>query len=347
MRIGIDCRKIADFGIGTYIRGLLHALADLGGHEYIAFGPRTIESVLPRGVVHVVVDAPKYSIRELFTVGRNIPLDLFHAPHYVVPFLRVPFVVTIHDLIHLHHQNPLARAYARTMIGRAVRRSQRVITVSDTVRGQIASVFGHAEKIAVTPNGVDHVILSRADGEGSRPQRSFRFAALSVRMTNAPYFLFVGNDKPHKNVDRLMEAFARVSDAQLVLAGGEFERFRNRDRVVLAGFVPQEELATLYRGAIALVIPSLEEGFGLPALEAMACGAPVITSTAPALIEITGDAALHVDARSIDAIADAMTRVLRHPSSRDLMIERGLDRAKNFTWRRCAGLTREIYAASF
>jgi len=329
MRIGIDCRKIADFGIGTYIRGLLHALADLGGHEYIAFGPRTIESVLPRGVVQVVVDAPKYSIRELFTVGRNIPLDLFHAPHYVVPFLRVPFVVTIHDLIHLHHKNPLARAYARTMIGRAVRRSRRVITVSSSVRDDIVRVFGHPEKIAVTPNGVDPIFTAAGKKAEGR------------------YFLFVGNDKPHKNVDRLMEAFARVTDAQLVLAGGEFERFRNRDRVVLAGFVPQEELATLYRGAIALVIPSLEEGFGLPALEAMACGAPVITSTAPALIEITGDAALHVDARSIDAIAGAMTRILRDPSSRDLMVERGIDRAKNFTWRRCAELTREIYSASF
>ena len=343
MRIGIDCRKIADFGIGTYIRGLLGALADLGGHQYLAFGPRTIENMLPRGVVHLLVDAPKYSIRELFTVGRNIPLDLFHAPHYVVPFLRVPFVVTIHDLIHLHHRNPLGRAYARTMIGRAVRRSRRVITVSYSVRDDVVRVFGHPEKIAVTPNGVDHVFLSRADGEGFRPERFFA----SLRMTNAPYFLFVGNDKPHKNVDRLMEAFARITDAQLVLAGGEFERFRNRDRVVLAGFVPQEELAILYRGAIALVIPSLEEGFGLPALEAMACGAPVITSTAPALIEISGDAALHVDARSIDAIADAMTRVLRDRSSRDLMIERGLERAKNFTWRRCAELTREIYAASF
>ena len=329
MRIGIDCRKIADFGIGTYIRGLLGALADLGGHEYIAFGPRSIESTLPSGVVHVVVDAPKYSIQELFTVGRNIRLDLFHAPHYVVPFLRVPFVVTIHDLIHLHHRNPLARTYARTMIGRAVRRSRRVITVSSSVRDDVVGVFGYPEKIAVTPNGVDPIFSPAGKKAESR------------------YFLFVGNDKPHKNVDRLMEAFARVTDAQLVLAGGEFERFRNRDRVVLAGFVPQEELATLYRGANALVIPSLEEGFGLPALEAMACGAPVITSTAPALIEITGDAALHVDARSIDAIADAMTRVLRDPSSRDLMIARGLDRAKNFTWRRCAELTREIYAASF
>jgi glycosyltransferase involved in cell wall biosynthesis len=325
MRIGIDCRKIADFGIGTYIRGLLHALADLGGEEYVAFGGREIAPMLPSGVEHVIVDAPKYSIQELFRVGQGVRLDLFHAPHYVVPFVRVPFVVTIHDLIHLHHPNPLARAYARMMIGRAVRKSRRVITVTHAVQAQIAEVFGYSDKIAVTPNGVDPVFTDTGPRAGGR------------------YFLFVGNDKPHKNVDRLVQAFSRVPKAQLVLAGGAFERFRPRDGVVLAGFVPSEQLAALYRGAIALVLPSLEEGFGLPALEAMACGAPVITSNAPALVEITDDAALHVDAKSVDAIADAMTRVMNDAALRASMIARGRERARSFTWRRCAELTREIY----
>ena len=320
MRVGIDCRKIGDFGIGTYIRGLLNAMS---GIDYVAFGPRDI--ALPAGVEHVVVDAPKYSIRELFAIGRGPKIDLFHAPHYVVPFVNVPFVVTIHDLIHLRHRNPLARVYARTMIGRAVRTSRRVITVSNAARDEIAAEFGHAEKIAVTYNGVDPVFTSAGTKAAGR------------------YFLFVGNDKPHKNVDRLVAAFARVPDAQLILAGGTFDRLRDRDRIVIAGFVSSEELASLYRGAIALVLPSLKEGFGLPALEAMACGAPVITSNAPALIEITGDAALHVDGRSIEAIAGAMTRVMNDEGLRASMIERGIERAKAFTWRRCAELTREIY----
>src|SRR5438552_14049084 len=98
------------------------------------------------------------------------------------------------------------------MIGRAVRKSRRVITVSEAVRSEIAAEFRHGEKIAVTYNGVDPVFLSRADGEGSPQQRSFPFAALRVRMTEGPYFLFVGNDKPHKNIDRLVEAFSRVTD---------------------------------------------------------------------------------------------------------------------------------------
>jgi glycosyltransferase involved in cell wall biosynthesis len=324
VRVGIDCRKIGDFGIGTYIRGLLEAMT---GIDYVAFGPRDI--ALPAGVEHVIVDAPNYSIRELFTVGRAPKIDLFHAPHYVVPFVKVPFVVTIHDLIHLRHRNPLARVYARTMIGRAVRKSRRVITVSNAVRDEIAAEFGHAEKIAVTYNGVDSVFNSAVAAAAGR------------------YFLFVGNDKPHKNVDRLVAAFARVPEMQLVLAGGTFDRLRDRDRIVVEGFVSSEELASLYRGAIALVLPSLEEGFGLPALEAMACGTAVITSNAPALVEITNDAALHVDANSIDAIADAMTLVMRDPKLRATMIARGLERAKTFTWRRCAELTREIYISFF
>jgi glycosyltransferase involved in cell wall biosynthesis len=347
MRIGIDCRKIADFGIGTYIRGLLHALADLGGEEYVAFGPDGIASMLPRGVEHVVVDAPKYSLRELFAIGRSTPLDLFHAPHYVVPLVRVPFVVTIHDLIHLHHRNALARLYARTMISRAVRKGRRVITVSNAVRDDIVQTFGEGEKIEVTPNGVDPIFTPTGRGailsEAKDLIRGDPSPSARLRMTEGRYFLFVGNDKPHKNVARLVEAFASVPGPQLVLVGGAFERFRNRDRVVLAGFVSSDQLAALYRGAIALLIPSLEEGFGLPALEAMACGTPVITSNSLALVEITGDAALHVDARSVAAIADAMTRVMRDETLRGSMIARGVERAAAFTWRRCAELTREIY----
>ena len=320
MRVGIDCRKIADFGIGTYIRGLLQALVEIGGEQYVAFGSRDIASMLPNGVEHAVVDAPKYSVRELFTVGRDARIDLFHAPHYVVPFVRVPFVVTIHDLIHLRHRNPLARAYARSMIGRAVRRSRAVIAVSHSVRNDIASGFGHAEKISVTPNGVDAVFTAQG------------------RKAEGRYFLFVGNDKPHKNVDRLVEA-AKAIDAPLILAGATFERYGRLAR----GFVSSEELAALYRGAIALVIPSLDEGFGLPALEAMACGTAVITSTAPALVELTDDAAIHVDAKSITAISDAMTRVMRDENARAAMIERGLARSRQFTWRRCAEMTLEIY----
>ena len=321
LRIGIDARKIAEFGIGTYIRNLLRELVALGD-EYVAFAPAG--AVLPRGVEHVVVDAPHYSVRELVAVGRaadRARLDLFHAPHYVAPLTGVPLVVTVHDLIHLRHPNPLARLYARTMIGRAVRKARRVLTVSETVKREIEATFG-ARNVVVAPNGVDHM-------DGLKP----------VLHEACSYFLFVGNDKPHKNVDALVDAAKRIG-TELVLAGASFERFRGR--ATLAGFVSDDELAALYRGAIALVMPSAEEGFGLPAAEAMACGTAVITSRAAALVEITGDAALHV-AATADALADAMSRVARDASLRASLIARGAERASEFTWRRCATITRRAY----
>lgn len=322
MRVGIDCRKIRDFGIGTYIRGLLREMPEI----YVAFGPAGIE--LPGGIEHVVVDAPHYSVRELFAIGHAADaarLDLFHAPHYVVPQMRTPSVVTIHDLIHLR-RGLAQRLYARTMLRRAVRRSRAVLTVSETVKREIQNDL-HATHVVVTPNGVDHIFFEQK-------------AAASRR---TPYFLCVGNDKPHKNVDAAVAAIDRIDSAQLVLVGAAFQRFRDRTNVICAGFVDQNELAALYRGAIALVMPSVEEGFGLPAAEAMASGTAVITSHAPALVEITGDAALHADSR---ALADAMQRVMHDDALRASLIARGRERASRFTWRACAQRTRDAYAAA-
>lgn len=321
MRVGIDARKIADFGIGTYIRGLLREMPG----EYVAFAPR--DAPLPSGVEHVVVDAPHYSVRELLAVGQaanRAGLDLFHAPHYVIPFTKVPVAVTIHDLIHLHQpmRNPLAKIYARTMIGRAVRNARVVLTVSDAVKRELELEMG-ARNVVVTPNGVDPLF--------------------SPKRAEKEHFLYVGNDKPHKNVDALIAAFARIGGAKLVLAGATFERFSGREGVIVRGLVSEEALVDLYRGAIALVMPSHEEGFGLPAAEAMACGTAVITSLAPALVEITGDAALHVDARSIDALAGALTRLAHDAPLRESLAARGVERARLFTWKRCADATRDAF----
>lgn len=333
MRIGIDARKIADFGIGTYIRGLLRGLDEIEApEEYCVFAPATAS--IPLRFEHIPFDAPHYSARELIDLGRAIRrtrLDLFHAPHYVVPFTATPVVVTIHDLIHLHarHRNPLKPLYARTMLGRAVRKSAQVLTVSESVKRDIVATFGCEEShVVVAPNGVDAEFTAdiRADK--------------SVRPT---YFLFVGNDKPHKNVGALVDAFARVRTARpelrLVLAGAPFARFAQRDGIECAGFVA--DLASLYRGALAVVVPSIEEGFGLPALEAMACGVPVITSHAAALVEVTDDAALHAS-----DFADAMLRVASDEELRLELARRGIARASRFTWRACAEKTRAAYLSA-
>jgi len=354
VRVGIDARKIADFGIGTYIRGLLGGLVELGsGDEYVAFAPEG--APVPAGIEHVVLEAPHYSVRELIIVGRaadRARLDVFHAPHYVVPFTKTPLVVTIHDLIHLHQpmRNPLARVYARSMIRRAVRKARVVMTVTEAVKRELESEVG-AKDVLVTPNGT---ALLCGDGRprpsGTREESAFEHGPSrdpDGRGRPSPHFLYVGNDKPHKNVESLVEAFALVrrerGDLSLVLAGGAFARFADRDGVIRRGFVTEEELDALYRDAIALVMPSDEEGFGLPALEAMARGTPVLTSNAPALVEVTSDAAQHVDARDSRALAEAMLRVANDASLRDAMAARGVERARAFTWKRCAELTRIAY----
>ncbi|HEU4521308.1 MAG TPA: glycosyltransferase family 1 protein, partial [Thermoanaerobaculia bacterium] len=257
----------------------------------------------------------------------------FHAPHYVVPFTRVPVAVTIHDLIHLHqkYRNPFASLYARTMIGRAVRRSARILTVSQAVKSEIVQTFGCEEaRIVVTPNGVDD-----------------RFRVAEPNPRPGQYFLYAGNDKPHKNVDGLVEAFgivrARRGGLTLVLAGAPFERHQARAGVITPGFIREPELAALYRGALAVVQPSIEEGFGLPAAEAMASGAAVITSLAPALIEVTGDAALHAAADVPHAFAEAMLRVAEDDALRVSLARRGIERARDLTWSRCADLTRRAF----
>lgn len=332
MRVAIDARKIADFGIGTYIRGLLGGLVALhDGKEYLALAPP--DAQLPEGVEHVVVDAPHYSMKELMVVGKaaeRAGADLLHAPHYVVPFTRLPAVVTIHDLIHLHQPltNPLAPFYARVMIGRAIRKAACVVTVSEAVRQDLVRELG-AKNVVVTPNGIDDAYV-----RGNQ------------QPATGDFFVYAGNDKPHKNVPLLVDAFARVRrelpGVTLVLTGGRFERYASRDGVVTPGFISVDELAALYRGALALVLPSAEEGFGLPAAEAMACGTAVITSRAPALVEITGDAALHVDANA-DELAEAMLRVARDASLRASLGAKGRERARLFTWLSCARVTSKVY----
>jgi glycosyltransferase involved in cell wall biosynthesis len=325
MRIGIDCRKIADFGIGTYIRGLVRGLAEIGAPEtYVLFVPRALPE-LP--FEQTVVSAPTYSLRELPLLGRAIArarLDLFHSPDLMLPWTSCPCVVTLHDAIRSHYppRNPAARAYVAVMTPRALHKSVRVLTVSEAAKRAIVETFdADAEKIVVTPNGVDRIFFEdgpRAEGR---------------------YFLFVGNDKPHKNVGRVVEASRRLEDSKtrLLLVGAEFERYRDTPGVLAPGFVTIEELAALYRGAIALILPSFEEGFGLPVAEAMAAGTPAIASDIPALREVTGGAAFFVDPRSTDSIARAMQNVTREH------VDRARERAKQFTWRRCVELTREAY----
>ena len=338
MRVGIDCRKMFDYGIGTYVRGLAGGLAELDGSEdYVLFAPSRGIDLLPDRFERVVVDTPNYSIAEQFVMPRAIKrarLDVFHSPHFVLPLVApCRTIVTLHDLIALRFPpaNPVGALYMIGLTLHDARVSDRILTVSDAAKHEMLRGFTREPPdIVVTPNGVD--------------ARFFRGGPAATQWGR--YFLFVGNDKPHKNVGRLVDAFREFRrdhpSISLVLIGAPFDRFRG-DGVICAGRVDDDTLAAAYRGAIALMMVSLEEGFGLPVLEAMACGTPAVISRAPALVEVAGGAAIEVDARSSDAIAAAMSRVAADEALRASLVDRGRARAQPFTWRRCAELTRAVY----
>jgi glycosyltransferase involved in cell wall biosynthesis len=340
VRIGIDCRKIADFGIGTYVRELLRAMTAAAPDEtFVAFGPSAIESHLPSSgsIERVDVDAPHYSIRELAAIGRaanGAKLDLFHAPHYVIPLVRGPVVATIHDLIHLQvrHANPLRLLYARGMLRRATRRPARIITVTEAVARMIAHAYPHsAPKIRAVHNGVE--------------DRFFRASPPSL--PGRRYLLWIGNDKPHKNLRGLIAAWRKVApslpDCDLVLAGAPADALCGETQVRVAGFVPAEELPSLLAGAVALILPSLIEGFGLPVAEAMAAGCPVIASAISPLQEVAGDAAAWCDPADPESIAAAIISLVENPALRAELIVKGQLRAERFRWHSSAEKTLEIY----
>jgi alpha-1,3-rhamnosyl/mannosyltransferase len=340
-RVLVDARKAHDFGIGTYVRGLLGGLAGLDRYEVHALVLPGEEALLPPGVSTRTCAAPHYSFEELVAVWRAISAlkpDVFHAPHYVVPFFPPQAtVVTIHDLMHLtrpEHDAPAKRFYARWMIGRALRLSARVIAVSESTKKEILA-FGPewGGKVVVIPNGVREDFFER--GKDNAPE--------SLPLS---YLLFLGNDKPHKNLDGLLAAFARLRASfpslSLVLAGVAPGRVR-AEGVHALGFVPDADVPPLLAGARALVLPSLAEGFGLPVLEAQAAGTPVTCSDLPALREAAGDAAVFFDPHDVASMAAGIEKILRDEKLRRGLREKGRARAAAFSWRRAAERTAGLY----
>jgi glycosyltransferase involved in cell wall biosynthesis len=364
VRIAIDARKLRDYGIGTYVRNLLRELASQDDrHTFVLLCRErdvdAIRALSPR-FEPLVEHAANYSVREQFTLPRALArarIDLFHAPHYVVsPFVRCPFLVTIHDCIHLRFPqylpNRAAYVYAKAMMTMSARRARRILTVSNASKDDILHYLKvPADKVEVIYNGLDvRLVAPPTDEDVARVRDRF--------MLNSRFVLYTGNIKPHKNVDRLIEAYALLrrqgfEDVQLLIIGEEISRYPNLRRLVhrhqlhrqvrFFGFVPDETLAVLYRLASVFVFPSLYEGFGLPPLEAMAAGAPVITSNVSSLPEVVDEAAVLIDPTDAGSIAAAMARVLGDADLRAELIRRGHERVKAFSWRRSVARVRQVY----
>jgi len=363
-RLGIDARKIADYGIGSYLQGLLGALARLDPPVQIVVmvgsdGRHELPELPERWRI-VEVDAPGYSIKEqaaVLAAALRTRVDALHVPHYVLPWLLPRrMVVTVHDIIHVlfpeFMPSSLGFAYARLSIRAAVRRARRIVTVSQTTADDLTRLFGAtSERLRVIPLGVQAEFCARS----ANREDDTLLARLEVA---APYLLHVGNHKPHKNAEGLLKAYQllandrRGSVPPLLMVGGfppDGELARRAQAMGLAGkvrclgHVERAELAALFRGAVAFVYPTLYEGFGLPVLEAMACGVPVVAGDIQAVQEVAGDAVLRVNPRDIVELAGAVRRILGHADLRRELCARGLARAREYSWAKAAEATLAVY----
>ncbi len=361
MRIGVDARKWRDGGIGTYIRNLLAVFLDRPQpHRFIVFLLREDIGSLARPgspAEEVRVRAGKYSISEhwlLARAARRAGVDLYHSPHYTLPLpIHCPAVVTVHDLIHVRFSRFFpagAGIYTRTIAGAAVRKARIVLVDSAHVRQDVMEILGVPEaRIRVIPLGVSNQFAPRPADETDRFLRG--------RSLPSAYFLYVGARKKHKNLVLLIDALARMPQSErlpLVLSGPAWSLGHHlAQRAVRAGVSTcihftgplhsDEDLALLYSGAALYLQPSLDEGFGLPPLEAMACGTPVLSSSAGALPETLGDAAVLLPPSEPEVWAEAMQGLLTDSLRRGNLIRRGIERARGFTWERTAESTMRAY----
>lgn len=364
MRIGVNASIVDPIlsGLGTYTVHLLRELVKV--HEDLVVYTSCPEccGVSPSKVRKVSRNVqPLHGRRghmcRLLWVQTALPLrlladkvSLLFSPlpeGMVVPL--VPQVVVVHDVLPLlfPEEYPRQQHYFRYLVPAVLRRSQAIVSGSENTKNDLIAFYGiELGKVHVVPDGLD-ASQYRVGIDATRVTRKY---------TLGPYLLYVGNLLPHKNLQRLLNAFAAVSKRfphTLVIAGKKDPRYYPaleaetkalglEEKVSFLDYVPSEELPALYAGADLFILPSLYEGFGLPILEAMACGTPVIASRTSSLPEVAGEAALLVDPHDVEEFAGAMEAVLSDPWVREDLRLKGLEQAKRFSWERTAKTTLEI-----
>ncbi len=362
MRIGIDASRATRpqrTGTEGYSLRLIQALLALDQrNDYtLYFNQAPASGLLDQGprCRHRVMPFPRLWTHLRLSAELALhPPDLLLVPAHVLPLLHPRrSVVTVHDLGYLREpqaHRPLDRLYLDLSNRYHVRAATRLLAISQATKDDLVSRYG------VRPERVSVTYL--AAGDDMRPvEDAAKVAAAKSRCGIAgDYLLYVGTLQPRKNLPRLVQAFAPVAAQQpalqLVLAGkkgwmygeifAQVRRLGLESRVVFTGYVAADDLPVLYSGALAFVFPSLYEGFGMPVLEAMACGAPVVASNTSSLPEVAGDAALLVDPMDLAALSAALSRIAGDPALRSDLRARGLVQAARFSWERCA---RETLAA--
>jgi glycosyltransferase involved in cell wall biosynthesis len=371
VKVAIDIRRISDFGVGTYIRNIVRAFGRLDrSNKYFMIGtPEKVREIgpLPPNFHHVPLTTPDASLRgylEFRAILQRLGCDLVHIPHlYWFPqWLPCPYVVTAHDVLeHMsraRHKSGSRRWLHFQLTRRMLSNAARIFAVSHFTKKDVETLFGiPGDRIEVIYNAIDDRFRK---GHATDVDREFIAERYQV---NYPFLLYAGRISPHKNVGRIIEAFSALKaelerdgkypDLKLIIIGDELSRQPDLRRTVIRGavqndvrflgFVPIDVLRILYDQAKIFVFPSLYEGFGLPPLEAMSLGTPVVTSNTSSLPEVVGKAAVMVNPENVFEIMRALHRVLLDQSLRERMKTRGYEQAGKFSWDATARRILELY----
>ncbi len=371
LKIVIDGRMINESGIGRYIRNLLIQLQgiDKTNEYFILHLKDNYDTLVYHNNFHkILADFRWYGVAEqikLLRLLKEFKPDLVHFPHFNVPLLYDgKFIVTIHDLIHQHFSMQRSTAHGpviyklkqlgyRKVFNAAVKKANKILVPSNFVKNQLMDDwYVDSGKVAVTREAVDDKILTIVNKMNKKESLDL-IGKFGIRK---PYIFYVGNAHPHKNVERLIRMFREVGGVRekypglsLVLSGNDhyfWQRLKKEyhDKgIVYTGFISDEELVGLYKNAQAFVMPSLEEGFGIPILEAMACGCPVVSSNAGSLPEVGGDAAIYFDPENQEEMVKKAEMVLGSDRLKKELIGKGLKKYKQFSWKKLAEETLEVY----
>jgi glycosyltransferase involved in cell wall biosynthesis len=379
LKITIDARRIHDFGVGTYIRNLLQALAQTGSpHTWnliCALEDVGLFSGLPeqfRPVPYPRRDASRLDHFELPRLIRKLQSDVTHIPFHRVPlFLPRPYAVTVHDLSSLFYDEAKGALHtAREFrLRRGLERASGIIAVSGSTQRDVANLVpDSASRIRLIYNAPDPKFFlgrpaSADSGNGAEAAARERHRILERYQIRDPFLLYAGSIRPQKNIPRLIEAFAVVRanlerhrgfrDLRLIIIGDQISAHPDVRRAVIhsrvehcvrfLGFIPFDTLRIFHELATAFVFPSLYEGFGLPPLEAMASGTPVIASSVSSLPEVVGGAAMLVNPENVFDIARGITEVLLNDELRQELIYKGRRQAARFSWTRTAEEVLRLY----
>ena len=353
-------------GVGQYVQELLEELLEQAPkdmffsvmlHPSLSMKHPLVKFVGKRKNAEIMwFDIPAIGLKrdiKFFLKRQKLKCDLFHCLYSNHPlFLKGAQMVTIHDLKYVLHpefmgsRGRFKSIYLKNLMRHAAKHCEKLITVSESTRNDLLKVFPHISRLAERTE----VVYEAATVSMKESPEIFRRFQL-----DKPYFLYLGELRPHKNVGRVIQAFiqfkARVapeSDIRLIVAGKTHKSFDmtdavRRDDIIFTGYVKDDDAYTLYSNALAYCLPSLYEGFGLPILEAMKCGCPVITSDFSSTAEVAGDAGVLVDPLSVDAIAEAFGKIYSDESFRKDLVEKGYARERSFSWAMTAEKTLEIY----